>query len=136
MPPKSRPEKSSWFPGWLWKSALLLVLVVVFLGGVIWAGRWGLEQLRGKDRYEIRFADIECDPPPGLTKADFLDEVQYLSRLPKTLSLVDQKLQPQLREGFALHPWVAQVDDVEINPPKQIVIRMTYRKEPARKFKK
>jgi hypothetical protein len=136
MARKSNPDQASRYSGWFLKGAVPLVLVILLLGSLIWAGRWGLEQIRGSDRYLVAFADIQCDPPPGLTKADFLDEVQYLSRLPKTLSLVDEKLQPQLREGFALHPWVAKVDDVEINPPKQIVIRMTYRKEPLRKFKK
>ncbi|MSQ96747.1 MAG: hypothetical protein EXR98_19635 [Gemmataceae bacterium] len=128
MPAKSRPEKSSWFLGWLWKIALLLVLVVLLLGGVIWAGRWGLEQLRGKDRYEIKFAAIECNPPLGLTKPEFLDEVWYVSKLPKQLNLLEEKLPQHLREGFALHPWVEKVDDVEINPPKQIVVKLTHRK--------
>ena len=84
MPPKSRPE-TSWRQSWLLKGAVLLACVVLFLGGVIWAGRWGLEHLRGSDRYVIPFNEIDCEPPVGMERQKFLDQVRYYAspRLPE-----------------------------------------------------
>jgi len=129
MPAKSRADKPSWFRPWLFKSVLLLSLVALFLGGVIWAGRWGLEQLRGRERYQIAFADIECATPAGMEKKKFLEEVQYYAApaLSGQINLLDESLRERLREGFAKHPWVEKVDDVEISPPKQIVVKLTHR---------
>lgn len=127
MPPKPPPSPNSWPRLWLLKSLLPLALAAIFLGGVIWAGRWGVEYLRGQDRYELAFADIACDPPPMLTKERFFDEVRFVSRLPARLNLTDDDLAKKLRAGFAKHHWVEQVDAVEIKPPKQVIVRLTYR---------
>jgi hypothetical protein len=126
---KSRPDKkSSWFPDWLIKSALLLTLVALFLGGLVWAGRWGSEQLRGRERYDVAFAEIDCEPPIGMDRQKFLDEVRYYARaFPERLHVLNESLPQQLREGFALHPWVDKVDAIEIESPKHIVVKLTYR---------
>jgi hypothetical protein len=129
MPPKPRPDKTPWYRSWLLKSTLLLVLVALFLGGVIWAGRWGSEQLRDNSRYLVNFTELECEPPHGMDKKKFLDEVRYYAspRLPEQLHLLDDDLKTKLRDGFAKHPWVEKVDSVEIIQPKQIVVKLTYR---------
>ena len=105
-----------------------LLLVGALLGGLIWASRWSLERLGNSDRYDVAFADIECEPPAGMSKHDFLDEVRYESRLPKNLRLLDKDLKQKLQEGFAKHRWVEKVAAVEIRPPKQIVVKLVYRK--------
>jgi hypothetical protein len=127
MHAKSRAAKPSWFRTWLVKSVLLLSLVALFLGGVIWAGRWGLEYLRDRERYEIAFTDIECATPAGMERKKFLEEVQYYARLPGRVSLLDESLADRLRAGFARHPWVEKVDEVEIKPPRHIVVTVTHR---------
>jgi len=126
---KTRPDKKSpWFPPWLVRSAMLFVFVALFLGGLVWAGRWGTEQLRGRDRYDVAFSEIDCEPPVGMERQKFLDEVRYYARaLPERLHLLNDDLPQQLREGFALHPWVEKVDAVEIKPPKQIIVKFTPR---------
>jgi hypothetical protein len=125
---KLRPEPTAWYKSWLLKSTVLLLLVALFLGGVIWAGRWGLEQLQGSNRYNVAFADIECEPPVGMDRQKFLDEVRYYEpRFPERLGLLDESLSPHLRQGFAKHPWVEKVDDVTIKPPKQIIVKLTPR---------
>ncbi len=128
MPAKSRAEEPTWSKSSVLKQAALVVLVVAFLGGVIWAGRWSLDQLRGKDRYEVPIADIECTPPANLTRQEFLDEVLYAARLPKQVNLLDEKLRQLLLDGFALHPWVESVDEIHLIAPKQIVVKLTHRK--------
>lgn len=129
MPAKSQAKKRGWFRAWLVKSVLLLALVALFLGGVILAGHWGLERLRGRERYEIAFAQIECEPPNGMDRKRFLEEVRYYApTLPARVSLLDDELRNRLTEGFAKHPWVEKVDDVAIKPPKEIIVKLTLRK--------
>lgn len=127
MPAKPRLESAPWRRGWLLKCALVLVLVAAFLGGVIWAGRWSLDQLRGSDRYVVDFSDIACEPPTGLSKQHFLDEVRFVSRLPQRLNLLDDGLRERLVDGFAKHAWVEKVEGIEIKPPRQLVVKLTYR---------
>src|SRR5439155_5919350 len=105
---------------WGLKTTALLVLVAGFLGGLIWLGRHGLEQIRGQDRYLVPFGDIECEPPEGLDRATFLGQVQYEARVPERLNVLDEELPRQLREAFARHPWVEAVDDVGLEPPRRI----------------
>lgn len=129
MPPKLRPDKPAWYKSWLLKSTLLLLLVALFLGGVIVAGRWGMDLLGSSERYVIAFTDIECKPPVGMDRQKFLNQVLYYAspRLPERLNLLDQDLRKRLSDGFARHPWVEKVDDVEIKQPKQIIVKLTHR---------
>ena len=50
--------------------------------GLIALGRAAREGLRQHERYTVNFADIDCPNPPGMTRDEFLAEVQYLARLP------------------------------------------------------
>jgi hypothetical protein len=66
--------------------------------------------------------------PVGMERKKFLEEVQYYAPgLPGHVNLLDESLRERLREGFAKHPWVEKVDNVEINPPKQIIVKLTHR---------
>jgi hypothetical protein len=101
--------------------ASVLLLTVAILG------KQARESLRQEDRYLISFAAIDCVPPPGLERPDFLNEVQYLAGLPERLSLLDDELASRLRAAFARHPWVRNVEDVEIAPPRRVHVRLRYR---------
>lgn len=130
MAAKSRSEKNNPPPARFWRYArlgLLLLLIILFLGGLVGAGRWGLEQLRGRDRYVVPFADIECDPPVGMDRPTFLGQVRYTNRFPEHVNLLDEDLPHKLRKEFAGHAWVERVDDVEITPPKRIAVKLTHR---------
>lgn len=106
---------------------LVLALIGAFLGGIIWLGRSGRDHLQGQPRYEVAFAEIECQPPPIMTREKFLHQAHYYARLPERLNLLDEELPGRLRTGFAKHPWVEKVEDVEIVPPNKIVVKVTYR---------
>jgi hypothetical protein len=113
---------------WIFKSLGLLFVLAVFLGGLILLGQWALENIRQRERYTIALADIDCDPPPGMTRAAFLDEVQYLADLPGKLNLLDDDLGRRLAIGFSRHPWVQKVEEVEMLPTRQVKIHLVIRR--------
>jgi hypothetical protein len=133
--PKARPQTISWLPWWLkgrmgrWllRSTVLLLLVAGLLAGVIWLGRWSEAQVRDQERYQLALREIDCDVPEGGQRQDFLDEVQYHSRLPDRVNVLDDDLREQLARAFARHPWVDKVERVTVTPPRQITVRLIFR---------
>ena len=132
---KARPPSISWLPWWLssragrWllRSAGLLLVLALFLAGMFWLRRWTQDQLRDDDRYVVPLADVVCDVPEGMQRADFLDEVLYHSPKLEKLKLLDEDLSNQLTREFARHPWVKKVESVTLTPPRSIVVRLTFR---------
>jgi hypothetical protein len=132
---KARPATVSWFPWWLkgrmsrwlWRSVALVVVALACVAGTIWLGRWALEQIRDQDRYRALFAAIDCEAPPGMQRGDFLLEVQYSSRLPDCLNVLDDNLPNQLEKAFAHHPWVEKVHSVTVTPPANVTVRLFFR---------
>jgi hypothetical protein len=104
-----------------------LVGAVVVLAALAALGRWARDSLREDERYSFDFAAIDCTPPTGLAKDQFLTEVQYLAGLPNQLVLLDDALAARLKEGFGRHPWVEQVENVRISPHR-IEVQLHYRK--------
>jgi hypothetical protein len=118
-PPRRRP---------LFKLLALLTALSLLLTGLVALGRHALDALRVRDRCTIPFTAVECAPPPGEARADFLEEVQYLSGLPAKLRLLDEDLARRLATGFALHPWVARVEQVEVMAARRVRVRLRYRR--------
>jgi len=112
---------------WLVGSSALLLLVAALLGGVIMLKDWAFAQIHDQERYLVAFADIDCDVPEGMGRREFLDEVQYLARLPDRLNLLDADLMARLRQAFAEHPWVEKVNDVTAAPPRHVSVRLAFR---------
>jgi hypothetical protein len=105
-------------------------LAVLFVVAVVAAGDAARGALVGHPRYRTPFAAIECTAPPGLSNADFLDEVQYLGRLPDRVDSLQPDLETILRAAFAAHPRVASVDAVGRPGPGRIEVRLTFRPVP------
>lgn len=109
----------------------MVVLTLSVVGGLVWGVKWlGDSARRGigeRNRYAVRFADIECDAPPGLTRAPFLSEVRFLSGFPATFQSIDPDLKPKLAAAFAKHPWVAAVEDSSVDADGSIRIRLKFR---------
>jgi hypothetical protein len=103
------------------------LLALLLLTGLLLLGRMARDDLRPQERYTAAFADIECAPPPGVERAEFLDEVQYLATLPDRLSLLDEGLAVRLAEAFVRHPWVEGVERVEVTAPRRVRVRLAYR---------
>jgi hypothetical protein len=117
---------------WVMRKSLLQALLppliaVLFLAVVILLGKAAHEALRGGDRASIAFADIDCPPPPGQERADFLGEVQYLGGLPERVNVLDDGLAERLAGAFAKHPWVEKVQRVQVMPPKKVRVQVVYR---------
>lgn len=99
-----------------------LVLIGIIVGGRQFRGR-----LRDDPRYQFPVHDIQCAAPPGQPLPEFLREVQYMSELADTVSLLDAHLPAQLSAAFARHPWVERVEQVTVGPGRNIRVTLTFR---------
>jgi hypothetical protein len=122
LPPVSRLR------GWLLQALAGLIGPCIFLVVLIGVGKLALERLRGLDRYTAPFVDIDCGAPPSQDRREFLAEVQYLGGLPDRLRLLDPDVAERLADAFGRHPWVEKVERVEIAPPREVRVRLAYRK--------
>jgi hypothetical protein len=109
--------------------AVLLTLGAVagLLFGLARLGDEARRRLGPRDRYTARFADVECDAPPGLDRPTFLAEVRYAASVPESFQLLDPELPARLAAAFAVHPWVESVTGVDVAPPARVRVRLRFR---------
>jgi hypothetical protein len=110
---------------WLLSVTAPLVAVAGVLLGVIVLGKLARDHLPEKSR--IEFAAIECEPPPGMTREDFLDEVRYHAALPALLELSDDLIDKKLPAAFARHSWVEAVEYVRRLPENRVTVKLRFR---------
>jgi hypothetical protein len=113
--------------GWIGPGLVVAAGLALLGYGVLELNRFTRERVQNWGRYTVPFADIDCQPPPGQERADFLAEVQYLAHQPERLPLLDDGLARRLAEAFARHPRVQQVQRVEVVPPRKVRIHLNYR---------
>ena len=126
--PQSTPEPSR--PAWSkWLVQLLLPLAAGagLIAGLIVLGNRARDQLRQEGQDTIAFSDIECDPPAGVTRQEFLEEAQYLADLPDRINLLDPDANARIASGLAEHPWVDRVKLVEQLPFRRVRAELLYR---------
>lgn len=113
------------------RPAIAFVATLAFVGGVLaglgYLGGEARSRLAPRDRYRIRFVDIECDAPPGVSRETFLMEVRYTCGEPETIQLLDPELTAILTTAFASHPWVEAVEAVECQPPRRVCVQLRFR---------
>lgn len=100
--------------------------MALVVGGIIALGRLAQGHLRKEKPATLPFISVNCDSPPGMSKLDFLGEVQYLAGCPDVIDLNEPDLDKNLVLAFERHPWVAKVDGVECQN-EQIHIQLTFR---------
>jgi hypothetical protein len=105
-----------------------LVLVAIVLAGLVAMGRWGRDQLRDDPRYAVALDEIDVPAPPGMTRGDFLAELRFLTRKDERFSALDPELPERLSALFGKHPWVAAVEGATVTPPKQVHVKLRFRK--------
>jgi hypothetical protein len=107
---------------------LPIVTPLCLLAGIVVAGRWARAQLRHQEDCSITFTAIDCSVPVGLSRSDFLAEVQYLAALPDRLCLLDLTLPARLKDAFERHPWVEEARVGQGRAPRTVRIDLTFRK--------
>ena len=116
------------------RRVLAVLLTLAAAAGVVWGiarlGDAARRSVGPRDRYAVRFADIDCDPPPGLDRPSFLTEVRYVSNFPESFQSLDEELAPKLTAAFAAHPWVAAVEGVSVEPDGRVRVKLRHR-QPA-----
>jgi hypothetical protein len=124
--PDPQRRKSS-LRKWLVQLVLPLAAGVALIAAVVLLGGTVRERLRQEGGKLIDFTEIECDPPEGLTRLEFLQQVQYLANLPDQLNLLDADTSPRIVEALSAHPLVAEVQRVEQLPPGRLRVQLAYR---------
>src|SRR3954447_19141866 len=101
-PPPPAPAPA---PAGRWLAQFLLPLAAggALLAAVLVLGEHALHRLTVQGRYQVRFADVDCPAPPGLSRQEFLGQVQYLADLPDRLDRLDPRLGERLHAAFAAH---------------------------------
>lgn len=124
-PPLSPPWVHAIFrPARLAKLALL-VGVVALLPYLVQR----LPRLASRPEYRLATKQIRLVPAPESPVPDnLLDQVREQARLPRELSLLDEKLAPELAQAFARHPWIAKVVSVRKSHPAAVTVEVQYRK--------
>ncbi|HEY1188724.1 MAG TPA: hypothetical protein VGE74_13805 [Gemmata sp.] len=119
------------------RTARPIVVVLLTLGGagllLFTLSRLGDEAKRKigpRDRYALKFAAIQCEPPPNTSREAFLAEVRYNANAPPTVQALDPELKSRLVAAFGAHPWVRGVDSVTVEPPGVVTVALTFR-QPA-----
>jgi hypothetical protein len=124
---KPQPDGSS--P--LFLRLLIVGLTLAVIGGIVFGVAWlGDAARRGigpRDRYVARFADIECDTPPGFDRATFLSEVRYSSNFPESFQSLDPELSAKLAAAFTTHPWVATFEGMTASTEGHVTVKLKFR---------
>lgn len=72
------------------------------------------------------FRSIDCAAPAGLTRLEFLENVQAYANIPDELDMLDDHLATRLKKAFASDPWVERVE--RITPtPQGLRVELTFR---------
>jgi len=108
------------------KCVLVFVAVGLAVGGIVAVGNLARGMLADRDRYLFEFDAVECPIPPGLSRGQFLAEVQYLSGIPEKLSVVDADLPDALMLAFSRHPRVKSVGKVRVVSRSNVSIELTF----------
>ena len=110
---------------------LVSFLTLALVAGVVWGikqlGDMTRRDIATRDRYTVRFADIECAAPPGLQRINFLAEVRYQSRFPQSFQSIDPGAEGKLTTAFGMHPWVAEVEGVSLDPANRVRVDLKFR---------
>jgi hypothetical protein len=114
------------------RTALVMVAVVAAMGiGGWWLWQRVGPQVLADQQYQLDPAQIEITPPPAWIRADVRAEVVRDGSLDSGVSMLESELARQIADAFALHPWVAEVKEVQLEYPGGAKVALVYRKPVA-----
>lgn len=120
------------FRTWFFRPARLAT-TALFLG-VLVLGPYVIHlvpPLSERDEYQYSLDELRLSPPHEWVPSTFVTDILDEAELPQTVSLLDPTLTQKLAEAFASHPWVEQVEQVQITPDRQIEVTIVYRQPRA-----
>ena len=107
------------------------------LAGLWWVDRQLAKNNRVADSAKVSFSSIDSPTPESMGHDVFLEEVRYIGHADRELNLLDPNLPTTLAAAFRSHPWVAEVERVEITPgttrqglpaPGKVLVKLRFRK--------
>ena len=114
-----------------WRSVAAIAITMALAAGIILTlDSLGIEALRhlgSRERFRVAFADIHCEPPPGIDRHTFLTEVRYVSRFPESFNAIDEPDRDRLAKAFAAHPWVESVEGISVEARNAVTVQLKFR---------
>lgn len=123
----STASKGSTTVRWILQLGLPLLAAAGMLTGLLYSGRFLGDRLRDQGTTTLAFADLECEPPPGMSRAEFLRETQYLAEVPDHFDPLQAETPSLLAAALIQHPWVARVKQVKLLPQGRAVVDLVFR---------
>jgi hypothetical protein len=137
--PKRRKKASSseasglasrfgWLKGGGRSVALLILIVALALAGwyVVWHDV--KSHVLASDDYWLHLTDVQMTPLPPWIHTDVRAEVFRNASLDEPLSIMQSDLSRRLADAFALHPWVARVEEIRVSHPARAEVVLEYRR--------
>lgn len=122
----------NWFTSLLFRPRVLFVLAAVATSAVfIPAVVKSLPDLRQRNEYQLRTADIRVVDPPPYVPSDFVAQVSQRAGLPEEVSLLDEGLNENIAAAFKRHPWVLRVVRVQKTIGGGIEVELEFREPVA-----
>ena len=115
-------------PGLIPRVLITAVTAALVVGGIVYFGSYLRDPPRVSLPHELSINQVECDPPPGLSREAFLTEVHYYGQLPEKLDARDANLPEKLKAAFAKHPKVERIEKVTIEPPNHVRVEVVWKR--------
>ncbi|MFO0880232.1 MAG: hypothetical protein U0840_23025 [Gemmataceae bacterium] len=112
---------------WALQLGLPLLAAAGMFTGLFYSGKYLGNRIRERAEPGLAFTSVECEPPPGMTAAEFLTETQYLAELPDWLDALQPETPARIASALALHPWVEKVQQVRLLPHNRARVDLVYR---------
>lgn len=107
------------------------------LAGLWWIDKQLVKNQKVANSARVSFASIDCLTPEAMGRDAFLEEVRFIGHAERELNLLDPNLTTMVAAAFRSHPWVAEVERVEISPaatrqglvsPGKVGVKLRFRK--------
>jgi hypothetical protein len=106
--------------------SIVAVLVFTASAAALW---WHVSsRVVAGPEYQVTSRNVEITPPPQWIHSDIAAEVVRSLSLDAPLSILDDKLSERIYNGFAAHPWVAEVERVTKRHPAHVRVDLVYRR--------
>lgn len=99
---------------WIVQFATPILCALALLLGIVGLGRAARTALRDREAFTFTLDDVDFQPPEGVSRGEFLEEVRQLSHPLERLHRLDPDLSSRLARSFAADPWVESVRHIQV----------------------